>query len=69
MNKYDLFNQIVLNNGNVRFSPISSKDEAENLVFLAHQLEREGKISLLEFCIEKDPIAVSLKTKLIIKSN
>ncbi|MBM7655270.1 hypothetical protein [Neobacillus cucumis] len=62
MNKYDLFNQIVLNNGNVRLSPISSKEEAEEIIFLAHQLEHEGKISLVEFCMEKDPIAVSLKT-------
>jgi len=65
VNKDELFSHIANNNGNVRIAPISSKEEAEKLIFLAQQLEYEGKISLLEFCMEKDPIVVSLNTKLI----
>ncbi|PLS03322.1 hypothetical protein [Neobacillus cucumis] len=65
MKKEELLSHIYDSNGNVRISDISSKEEAEDLIFTAHHLEQEGKIVLLEYCLENDPLAVTLKTKQI----
>jgi hypothetical protein len=44
---------------------VSSTEEGEEIIALAKHLEHEGKIVLMEYCIEKKPTAVSLKTKTI----
>lgn len=65
MRKEELLSQITNSDGNVRISSISSTEEGEHLVYLAKHLEHEGKIVLLEYCMEQEPLAVSFKTKLI----
>jgi hypothetical protein len=63
MKKEELLSHIYDSNGKVRISDLSSKEEAEDLIFKAQHLELEGKIVLLEFCMENDPLTVTLKTK------
>ena len=63
MSKEELFNQIQNSDGNLRISSVSSTEEGEEVIALAKHLELEGKIVLLEYCLEKKPLAVSLKTK------
>ena len=65
MEKQDLLNQITNSDGNVKISSISSTEKGEHLINLAKTLEHEGKIVLLEYCMEQEPVSVSLKTKLI----
>ncbi len=65
MKKEELLSHIYNSNGNVRISDLSSKEEAEDLIFTAQHLEQEGKIVLHEFCLENDPLAVTLKTEQI----
>ncbi|GAM13184.1 MULTISPECIES: hypothetical protein [Mesobacillus] len=63
MSKEELFNQIQNSDGNLRISSVSSTEEGEEVIALAKHLELEGKIVLLEYCLDKKPLAVSLKTK------
>jgi hypothetical protein len=63
MKKEELLSHIYDSNGNVRISDLSSKEEAEDLLFKAQHLEQEGKIVLVEFCMENDPLAVTMKTR------
>ncbi|CAM3800069.1 hypothetical protein [Mesobacillus thioparans] len=63
LSKEDLLDQIQNSDGNVRISSISSAEEGEELIALAKHLELEGKIVLLEYCLDKKPMSVSLKTK------
>ena len=63
MSKEELFNQIMNSDGNLKISSISSSEEGEEVIALAKHLELEGKIVLLEYCLDKKPLAVSLKTK------
>ncbi|MBS8264013.1 hypothetical protein DYI25_06145 [Mesobacillus boroniphilus] len=63
MSKEELFNQIQNSDGNLRISSVSSVEEGEEVIALAKHLELEGKIVLLEYCLDKKPLAVSLKTK------
>jgi hypothetical protein len=63
MSKEELFNQIQSSDGNLRISSVSSMEEGEEVIALAKHLELEGKIVLLEYCLDKKPLAVSLKTK------
>lgn len=63
MKKEDLLDLITESNGEVKISSISTTEECEDLIHLAKTLESEGKIVLLEYCMEQDPLTVSLKTK------
>ncbi|MFT9598120.1 hypothetical protein [Mesobacillus sp.] len=63
MSKEELFDQIQNSDGNLRISSVSSTEEGEEVIALAKHLELEGKIVLLEYCLDKKPLAVSLKTK------
>ncbi|WP_226641694.1 hypothetical protein [Mesobacillus subterraneus] len=63
MSKEELLNQIKNSNGSLEISSVSSTEEGEEVIALAKQLEFEGKIVLLEYCLDKKPLAVSLKTK------
>ncbi|WNF24973.1 hypothetical protein [Mesobacillus jeotgali] len=63
MSKEELFNQIKNSDGNLKISSVSSTEEGEEVIALAKHLELEGKIVLLEYCLDKKPLAVSLKTK------
>ncbi|WP_174732199.1 hypothetical protein [Mesobacillus harenae] len=65
MKKEELLKQINKSDGELTISSISTKEEGENLISLAKHLEHEGKIVLLEYCLDKKPLAVSLKTKLV----
>ncbi|WHX42802.1 hypothetical protein QNH36_12000 [Mesobacillus sp. AQ2] len=63
LSKDDLLDQIKNSDGNLRISSISSTEEGEELIALAKHLELEGKIVLLEYCLDKKPLSVSIKTK------
>ncbi len=63
LSKKDLLDQIQNSDGKVRISSLSSAEEGEELIALAKHLELEGKIVLLEYCLDKKPLSVSLKTK------
>ena len=63
MSKEELLNQIKNSDGNLKISSVSSTEEGEEVIALAKHLELEGKIILLEYCLDKKPLAVSLKTK------
>jgi hypothetical protein len=63
MSKEELFDHIKNSDGNIKISSVSSTEEGEEIIALAKHLEHEGKIVLMEYCIEKKPTAVSLKTK------
>ncbi|MCM3122768.1 MULTISPECIES: hypothetical protein [unclassified Mesobacillus] len=63
LSKDDLLDQIQNSDGNLRISSISSTEEGEELIALAKHLELEGKIVLLEYCLDKKPLSVSIKTK------
>jgi hypothetical protein len=63
MSKEELLNQIKNSDGNLKISSISSTEEGDEVIALAKHLELEGKIVLLEYCLDKKPLAVSLKTK------
>ncbi|MBT2692062.1 hypothetical protein [Bacillus sp. ISL-55] len=63
MSKEELFNQIQNSDGNLKISSVSSAEEGEEVIALAKHLELEGKIVLMEYCLDKKPLAVSLKTK------
>lgn len=63
MSKEELLNQIKNSDGNLKISSVSSTEEGEEVIALAKHLELEGKIVLLEYCLDKKPLAVSLKTK------
>jgi hypothetical protein len=63
LSKEELFDQIQNSDGNLRISSISSTEEGEELIALAKHLELEGKIVLLEYCLDKKPLSVSIKTK------
>ena len=63
MSKEELFNRIQNSDGNLRISSVSSVEEGEEVIALAKHLELEGKIVLLEYCLDKKPLTVSLKTK------
>lgn len=63
MSKEELFNKLQNSDGNLQISSVSSTEEGEELIALAKHLEHEGKIVLLEYCLDKKPLAVSLKTK------
>lgn len=65
MSKEELFEQIKNSDGNIKISSVSSTEEGEEMIALAKHLEHEGRIVLLKYCVEKKPIAVSLKTKTI----
>lgn len=65
MKKEELLSRITNNDGNTRISSISSKEEGEEIINLAKHLEYEGKITLIEYCLENKPLAVSLKADLI----
>ncbi|WML49991.1 hypothetical protein RCG23_09140 [Neobacillus sp. PS3-34] len=61
MKKEELLNRITNNDGNTRITSISSREEGEEIIALAKHLEYEGKITLMEYCLESKPLAVSLK--------
>ncbi|MEH7440569.1 hypothetical protein V7182_24265 [Neobacillus drentensis] len=63
MKKEDLLTLITNSDGNVKISSISTAEECEDLIHLAKTLESEGKIVLVEYCMEQEPLSVSLKTK------
>lgn len=63
LSKVELLDQIQNSDGNLRISSISSTEEGEELIALAKHLELEGKIVLLEYCLDKKPLSVSIKTK------
>ncbi|UYZ24179.1 hypothetical protein [Mesobacillus jeotgali] len=63
LSKEELLKQIQNSDGNLRISSVSSTEEGEEVIALAKHLELEGKIVLLEYCLDKKPLAVSLKTK------
>lgn len=63
MSKEELFNKLQNSDGNLQISSVSSTEEGEELIALAKHLEHEGRIVLLEYCLDKKPLAVSLKTK------
>lgn len=63
MKKEDLLDLITDSNGEVKISSFSTSEECEDVIQLAKTLESEGKIVLLEYCMEQEPLAVSLKTK------
>ncbi|MBT2663452.1 hypothetical protein [Bacillus sp. ISL-45] len=63
MSKEELFKQIQNSDGNLRISSVSSTEEGEEVIALAKHLELEGKIVLLEYCLDMKPLAVTLKTK------
>lgn len=63
LSKDDLLDQIQNSDGNLRISSISSTEEGEELIALAKHLELEGEIVLLEYCLDKKPLSVSIKTK------
>ena len=63
MKKEELLSHICNSNGNIKIWSISSKEEAEDIIFTAHHLEQEGKIVLIEYCLENDPLTVTLKTR------
>lgn len=65
MKKEELLKQISKSDGELTISSISSNEEGENLISLAKLLEHEGKIVLLEYSLDKKPLAVTLKTKLV----
>ncbi|WP_144475578.1 hypothetical protein [Cytobacillus oceanisediminis] len=63
LSKEELLDQIQNSDGNLKISSISSTEEGEELIALAKHLELEGKIVLLEYCLDKKPLSVSIKTK------
>lgn len=63
LSKEELLNQIMNSDGNLEISSVSSTEEGEEVISLAKILEHEGKIILLEYCLDKKPLSVSLKTK------
>ncbi|RSD29060.1 hypothetical protein [Mesobacillus subterraneus] len=64
MSKEELFEQIKNSDGNLKISSVSSVEEGEEVIALAKHLEHDGKIVLLEYCLDKKPLSVSLKTKI-----
>ena len=65
MSKEELLDQLKNSDGNIRISSVSSIENGEQVISLAKHLEHEGKIVLKEYCVEKKPLAVSLKTRVI----
>jgi hypothetical protein len=65
MSKEELFEQIKNSDGNIKISSVSSAEEGEEMISLAKHLEHEGRIVLSEYCVEKKPMAVSLKTNIL----
>ena len=65
MSKEELLDQIKNSDGNIKISSISSTENGEQIISMAKHLEHEGKIVLMEYCVEKKPLAVSLKTRFI----
>jgi hypothetical protein len=63
LSKEELLDKIHNSDGNLSISSVSSIEEGEELIALAKTLEHEGKIVLLEYCVDKKPLAVTLKTK------
>ncbi|MBT2679403.1 hypothetical protein J7E38_10350 [Bacillus sp. ISL-35] len=63
LSKEELLEQIQNSHGNISISSISSTEEGEELIALAKHLELEGRIVLMEYCLDKKPLSVSLKTK------
>ncbi|WP_079508926.1 hypothetical protein [Mesobacillus jeotgali] len=63
LSKEELLDKIQNSDGNLSISSVSSIQEGEELIALAKTLEHEGKIVLLEYCVDNKPLAVSLKTK------
>ncbi len=64
MSKQELLERILDSEGSLKISSVSSTEEGEELISLAKNLEHEGKIILMEYCLDKKPLSVTLKTKL-----
>lgn len=64
LSKEELLERILNSEGSLKISSVSSTEEGEELISLAKTLEHEGKIILMEYCLDKKPLSVTIKTKL-----